>query len=87
MNLHKSRRKLKRRLNWLQKHACWGSYVIDCRGQPCCVVGVERYTNDPYGNGIYVESIIDGSSNSCSLLHCGPEPITEAEARRLANEP
>lgn len=84
MNRHTDRRKVKRRVNWLRKHAGFGKYVIDCRGHPCIVTEVERYTDDLYGNGIYVKSLIDGSPNSCSLLHCAPQPISKQRAEHVA---
>ena len=86
MNLKKSRRKTKRVVNQLRKKAGWGKYVLDCRGHPCIVTEVEFYSSDLYGNGVFVKSLFDDSTCSCSLLHCRPEPITEKEAHSFKDQ-
>jgi hypothetical protein len=80
MNLRKDRRKDKRIANYLKRKAGWGKYVIDCRYHPCLVVETDFYHGDTWGNGIGVTSLITGAPNSCSLMHCGIEPITKKQA-------
>lgn len=84
MNRHQSRRKDKRIANYLKRKAGFGKYVIDCRYHPCLVTGTEFYHQDTWGNGIFVTSLITGTPNSCSLMHCGIEPITKEQAETYA---
>lgn len=86
MNLKTDRRKKKRLVNWYLKHCGYGKYVIDCRGHPCRITAVERYTNNPYSNGCFVESLIDSSKGSCSYLNCAPQPISYQMAQRLKSQ-
>jgi hypothetical protein len=87
MNLKKDRRKTKRILNYRMKKGGYGKFVLDCRGVPCVVTSVERYTDDPYGCGCEVKSLIDGTPNSCSYLHCGITPISKADADEMVRHP
>ena len=79
MNTYKCRRKAKRHMNHLHKKARKGKYVIDCRNHPCIVTETHFY-GDIYGDDIEVQSLVTGTMGSCSLFHCGPEPISKAEA-------
>ncbi len=52
-------------------------YVIDCRSHPCRVTrGARFHTQDLYGASFECQSLVTGTPNSCSVMHCGPEPIS-----------
>ena len=72
-------RKLKRIHNWLHKHCGYGKYVIDCRDHPCLVTFLDRDHHDIEGF-----SLIDESGMSCSLMHCGIEPVNKQKAEEMS---
>jgi hypothetical protein len=82
-DLRKNRRKYKRTMNWMLKHCGYGKFVIDCRGHPCRVTEVDRYTDNMWQNGCTVVSLIDGTSSGCSYMHCGLEPLSETIAKSI----
>ena len=82
MNTKRSRRKVKNVINYLRRTAGYGKYVVDCRFHPCIVIDTN---NDLYGNSIDVESLFNGKTYSCSLMHCGILPISKAEAYERAD--
>lgn len=78
-------RKFKRYMNNFKKRAGYGKYVIDCRYHPCIVTATEFYKSDPWGNGIFVKSLVNDTPFGCSLLHCGIKTISKEEAEERAS--
>jgi hypothetical protein len=53
-----------------------GGFYEDCAYHPCLCIGI-----DEEERGLTGISLIDGSiPRSCSIDHCGPEPITIEDA-------
>lgn len=85
----RDKRRFKRTINWYAKRVRVGSFVCDCRYHPCVVTKAYLYPEDPFESSIECVSLIDGGQSACSMLHCGPEPITEdvaKEGARIAKE-
>jgi len=76
--MHKDRRKDKRYLNHLRSKLKYGMFVEDCRSHPCMVTGHDL-------EGFDCVSLVNGKPNSCSILNCGPIPLTKAEAYERAD--
>lgn len=85
MNRKTCRRKTKRIVNQLRRKLKHGSHLIDCRNHPCIVTQTYWTPGDLYGNSIQVESLVDKTPNSCSLLYCRPEPIEKQNALERAD--
>ena len=77
------RRKLKRQMNNLRRKIPVGGYFLACNGHPSICTEKEFYTDDIFGNGVDGKSLINGKGCSCSLLHCGPSPLTKSQAEEL----
>lgn len=83
MDRRKDRRKEKRYLNHLTGKLKFGMYVEDCRYHPCVITKREFSKSDLHGSGFQCESLVDGSP-SASTYHCGPLPLSKAEAYERA---
>jgi hypothetical protein len=79
MNLRKDRRKQKRWFNTASKKLGKYGYFIDCNYLPCRVIEMELYTKD-FDGDLEGVCLTDNWFTSCSIRHCGPEPITEKTA-------
>ena len=79
MNLYKDRRKHKRYLNHLRGKLKFGMFVEDCRFHPCII------TDQCYQEYDFrCTSLVNGRPNYCSMSHCGPVPLSKAEAYERA---
>jgi hypothetical protein len=58
-------------------------YAIGCRGHPGKLVNVTVSGGDPWGSDCEIRSLFDDVTESCSLSHCAPEPITKEAADHL----
>ncbi len=85
MNTKTDKRKLKHRLNSVCRKLKYGMYVIDCRDHPCIITeGARAWYQDLYGSEFACRSLVTETPNSCSVMHCGPEPISESLAKKMA---
>jgi hypothetical protein len=75
MNLKKNRRKEKRYLNHLCGKLKFGMYVEDCRYHPCIITEQNHWIKD-----FSCVSLLNNRPNGCSMYHCGPIPLTKAQA-------
>lgn len=81
-----SRRKSKKRVNSQAKKLAMFSFVEGCRGHPGILVEKRVCRRDPYGSDVSIKSLLDGIEESCSILHCAPDPLT-GEYARWATDP
>lgn len=72
-------RKDKRYRNYMLRKLKFGMYVEDCRYHPCVVTQQDRWDA-----GFRCESLVNGKPNGCSIFHCGPVPLSRAEAYERA---
>lgn len=79
MNYQKDRRKDKRYLNHLMGKLKYGMYVEDCRYHPCIIT-----EQDHRDQSFRCVSLVNGKPNGCSVYHCGPVPLSKAEAYERA---
>lgn len=77
------KRKAKRRLNRFMKSMSGVNHIIDCRYHPCEITKIGICKSDPWASDFDCISLLDGTPNSCSIMHCGPEPITEKMAHEM----
>lgn len=61
-----------------------GAYAFGCRGHPGIVTEVNWARYSPYDSDCSITSLIDGVEESCSIYHCGPEPISKEVAEGYA---
>ena len=80
----RDKRKVKRRSNRRRKRLRVGSYSIDCRGHPGIIIRKGICDADRFGDDVDIESLVDGTVGSCSIMHCVPETITKQQAEAMA---
>lgn len=83
-NLKRNRRKDKHRHNYQARMLKFGTYAMGCRQHPGVVVETEIYPSDIWGSSIGIKSLVDGVVESCSLMHCSPDPIPKELAEKYA---
>lgn len=77
----KDRRPRKRRYNKLLKALKKNLYFEDCNFHVSKKTQVDDFDwQYSYDAGIEGISLFDGLETSCSLMYCGPKPLTEKEA-------
>jgi hypothetical protein len=81
------RRKQKNQVNYLRKKIPVGGYFIDCNTHPAICTDKLFYSStaarDLSCNEVIGKSLISGNTCSCSLIHCGPTPITKKLAEEM----
>ncbi|HEU5488482.1 MAG TPA: hypothetical protein VFV16_06635 [Candidatus Nitrosotalea sp.] len=80
-----SKRKLRRRLNYLNKKLSYGNYFLDCNNHPCIIKENNIYPYYPYDSYVVGKSLVSDNETSCSILHCGPEPIPKQKALEMVS--
>lgn len=60
-------------------------YFVDCNYHPVKLTEWTWIGKDIFGADVSGISLTTGKGSSCSIFHCGPEPITEAIALEMAS--
>jgi len=79
-------RKIKNHILRIMKKLKVGSYFIDCSYEPCIVTAKGFSYQDLYGAWVDGKSLVSDSETSCSIMHCGPEPIDKDKADEMIAE-
>ena len=84
MNTRKNNRKHKRKLNRLTKRLQFGMYFENFAANPAHV-DMLRWCGYKYRYDACVEGadLVTGRGCSCSLMHCGPVPLTSEEVKLI----
>lgn len=62
-----------------------GTYVEDCRYHPCIIVRRNFPLDDFSDSEFSALSLVNGVTNNCSVYHCGPVPLSKADAEERAH--
>lgn len=73
----------KKRIKKLLNEILETGYFINCNFHPVRLTEYGYWAKDVWGTDVDGVALTNGGKCSCSIAHCGPEPITEAVALEM----